>query len=747
LASDDSFAAAGTEASLAMTACEQAWSERYPGQIGIILVNGRLIDEGFTGGVAPDVPFHFKVGFPRNDDLCRHPRKLLVSDVTPRLQVAVYDQAQFPFPPIRSSPIAEPVFVLAHEIAHTLWLGHGNGLDDNGDGLQPPTPGARRFDAFCDPLGFQNDGRLPAEDLLTTFISCEETGSTVQDNGCKTLQPLQREMSRVAAKLVPGAVLPDPVLDPAGHLVAPPGACPPTCSIPSALVLQKVEMAETPEHAITSFTHTVLQLFPPEASNRYLVYADLDNDSLTGCGVSGLDLPGDFQGAELATQVLLNVTGGIDTVSPTVWRCNTGAWIEMNDSGIAASAYAQSLFEHDPEDIFGPGIIAIQMPNSIRGPAGSHVRLQAVALGAGESDSLPADGAGGVISLIPPQLPACSVSAPIARPGQVVPITASALPADLIADIFVGENRTGTASIGSGGQLDTDIVIPATSLPGIRTVEVLVRNSATSAVCAILIEGDALTPATTATLTPQPNFNEWNNTSVSVALNAVDVPGGPGIKEITHSATGAQPIAQTITPGAFVEFAIDTEGHTEISFFASNLNGVLEAANTKTVNLDKTLPTVEYAGNLSPYGILDTVHITCAAADSLSGVAFTTCEDIDGPAYLFDPADNIFSATATDFADNVGSGSTSFSLLVTYDDLCVLTNQFIAGSTLTPGQARLLGSSLCAQLQSAKAAESRGNLFAKSKSILAYIKQVIANSHVVFSADQVQVLIKLAQAL
>ena len=38
------------------------------------------------------------------------------------------------------------MLTLAHELGHAMLLGHGNGLDDNHDGLLPPTTGIRRFD-------------------------------------------------------------------------------------------------------------------------------------------------------------------------------------------------------------------------------------------------------------------------------------------------------------------------------------------------------------------------------------------------------------------------------------------------------------------------------------------------------------------------------------------------------------------------------------------------------------------------
>ncbi len=51
------------------------------------------------------------------------------------------------------------------------------------------------------------------------------------------------------------------------------------------------------------------------------------------------------------------------------------------------------------------------------------------------------------------------------------------------------------------------------------------------------IDTDA--PVTTATPTPAPNGAGWNNTDVTVTLNATDG-AGTGVKEIVYSVSGAQ---------------------------------------------------------------------------------------------------------------------------------------------------------------------------------------------------------------
>jgi len=138
--------------------------------------------------------------------------------------------------------------------------------------------------------------------------------------------------------------------------------------------------------------------------------------------------------------------------------------------------------------------------------------------------------------------------------------------------------------------------------------------------------GDTTPPITTATLSPQPNPDGWNNANVKVTLNSTDnEPGGTGVKQITYSASGAQPIATTSVNAASYPIFISSEGITVLNFFATDNAGNVEAPQSVTIKLDKTPPTIS-ATSRNPlpnaHGWNDTnvtVHFDCS--DSLSGLA------------------------------------------------------------------------------------------------------------------------------
>jgi hypothetical protein len=706
------------------TNCESAWAMSAPDQKGVVVVNARIVVSdlilgggGTTGGSTPGpdrslwVLSSEKGTGQRGDDLCGHPRHLAVSDVTPVLRSFVYDQALFqdPVTDVYVNQEFEPARVLAHELGHALMLGHGNGLDDNMDGLLPPDIGRRRFDFYCDPM-------MELEDRLTPFTTCELSDSLMKNGtNCTNLQPLQREMAREVAKLVPGAVITDPTADPAGQLVAPPGACPPTCTISPSLVLKKVEISETPARQATAFAVTTVQL-PQSGSNSYVVYADLDNNANTGCGTPLNGVPVGLHGAEIATEVDLAIaTDGTITASPHVWKCNGSSWAEVTNGTVRATAYAQPLIIDGASAVpSGPGIITIELPDSLRGPAGDPVRLQSVSVGKGASDSLPGTGNGGVVSLTPPVLPTCSVSTPVVAPGSSVTVAAASLPPHGTADLFLGDRQLGTTTVDGSGNISASVSIPATSAAGVQPLDVRVENSSASAPCALVIKGSAVTPATTATLSPAPNVNGWNNGPVTLNLAAVDVAGGPGIKEIDYSATGAQPIASTAQAGASASFTITHEGQTSVQFFAINAAGLAENAQTFGVNIDETPPTIAFSGNQGVYGLLDTVKIVCTPTDNLSGVAVVDCKGANGVGYTFPPGVNTITAAVSDYAGNVSHGSTTFTIRVTFGDVSKLTTQFRAAGCI---DSEGVANAITSKLATAQAYINAGNI-QQAKSVL-----------------------------
>ncbi len=163
-------------------------------------------------------------------------------------------------------------------------------------------------------------------------------------------------------------------------------------------------------------------------------------------------------------------------------------------------------------------------------------------------------------------------------------------------------------------------------------------------------------PVTVATLTPLPNAAGWNQSGVTISLQATDAPFGPGIDHLAYSASGAQTVPATVAPGASAAFQITAEGLSTAMFFATGVASSVEVAETIPVRIDVTPPVVmgstSAAPNANGWISVTPVSVSFHCADALSGVAV----DVPPPTVLTsEGAGQAATASCTDAAGNVGS--------------------------------------------------------------------------------------------
>jgi hypothetical protein len=99
---------------------------------------------------------------------------------------------------------------------------------------------------------------------------------------------------------------------------------------------------------------------------------------------------------------------------------------------------------------------------------------------------------------------------------------------------------------------------------------------------------DVAPPVTAATLSQEPNAAGWHNADVTVTLAAADQNGGSGLREIIYSVNGAV----SHVHGTHAVIPVTSEGTTTIVFYAKDRAGNTEVAQTVTVKLDKTAPSI-----------------------------------------------------------------------------------------------------------------------------------------------------------
>ena len=188
--------------------CREAWALRFPGRIGIpVVAVHAFVDEPATLGIAPPPPTGLQTASrlhgtgTRGDALCGSPVRLAATDVVK------------PFVTISDAALQgnDATKILAHELGHNLFLGHGNGLDDDADGRPAGIAGPRRYDQHCDADWLLAPNNIEVAEDANSTTPCSLMARAICSS---VLRPLQIETARGVARFLPGFVngTPTPVV-------------------------------------------------------------------------------------------------------------------------------------------------------------------------------------------------------------------------------------------------------------------------------------------------------------------------------------------------------------------------------------------------------------------------------------------------------------------------------------------------------------------------------------------------------
>ena len=182
----------------------------------------------------------------------------------------------------------------------------------------------------------------------------------------------------------------------------------------------------------------------------------------------------------------------------------------------------------------------------------------------------------------------------------------------------------------------------------------------------------------------------------------------------------------------------DTNGQT-FGCSASSLGGT--RTESITIRRDATAPVIAFSGVAATYRIGETIRITCAATDAMSGLAASECPSVDAGAWTYGPGTHTLRAIAVDVAGNSTQGSATFTVSLTYQGLCDLTRAWVSD--------RHAANKLCHALEQAEshALRNRGRGDPASEMLKHYIRWVGQEPDSVVSAQQRATLIGLAREL
>ncbi len=263
---------------------------------------------------------------------------------------------------------------------------------------------------------------------------------------------------------------------------------------------------------------------------------------------------------------------------------------------------------------------------------------------------------------------------------------------------------------------------PAVQLPaGSHTVTLTVSDGELTATDTVQVTvQDTIDPAIVGSRTPAANASGWNNTDVTVSFECDD--SGSGIAGCSGPTT----------------LSTDGAGQSVTGTAADNAGNTAEAT-VGGINIDKTAPAILFGGNAGTYTLDENVVITCTATDGLSGIDTADCPEVDSPAATLGVGTHTLNATATDRAGNTTTQSTTFEIVVTYDALCALVEQYVDHNGIA--------NSLCAKLQAAEAAAGRGQADTAANIVNAFKNEVAVQAGKAMTAQQAATLTMLADHL
>src|SRR5262249_14829643 len=188
---------------------------------------------------------------------------------------------------------------------------------------------------------------------------------------------------------------------------------------------------------------------------------------------------------ELVTRVVVHYEpdGEFRTAIPTVWQFHNGAFVEMIDPEIHAGVVTSTLPDSG-QPLFDN--VAVHMPDAVRGPARTQVRIQALAQRTEpkpEADRLP-DGpldGGSTLLLTPVEFPTASTTPSQVVPGATATLEASGLLPHRTAQVWLGGLLLATGIINDAGAVRMPLVMPNEARAGFRLITVGVQGAALTA--------------------------------------------------------------------------------------------------------------------------------------------------------------------------------------------------------------------------------------------------------------------------
>ena len=364
---------------------------------------------------------------------------------------------------------------LAHELGHSLFLGHGDGIDNDGNG---------QFDSCCD----------ADEDESATPYSLMSPTYTQASSGVIT--ELQKDWARTVAYRTPGLLIDPPAVYMDGRVVSDRRVDQLQDTENATVDLVWAGMSENTDTGTVLISFKLLGFITGEVKNHYVMFVDLDDNPETGSQPADLNFYTELQGIEIVAVLTVTKTSVSDVIEieSHLWIEKDGEFSELPDSQLFATVTTISEAESQIP-LFD--IVSLEFPSSLIDPIGPIVRFQALSQNsAGDFfDHLPDIGKNenAVLYMTSPQYPGCKVSPTKVASGETVTVEAWGLIPKQEAEVYFTQQILAVGDADKNGAVRVDFVMPKVILEGQQLLTVRSEGSGLTADCAIeVIDRDEL---------------------------------------------------------------------------------------------------------------------------------------------------------------------------------------------------------------------------------------------------------------
>ncbi len=381
---------------------------------------------------------------------------------------ALMDDPSFYLPPGPDFRTFETQLV-GHEFGHAFCLQHGDGFDDNTDGMldngdDPASPFALGFPGtLCDSNNVMqycwHDTGAPAAPTMVWV------GSGTPIPGILT--GAQVTVVRTHAMALPDTVVdpvPLPLRSERSDVIG---------EIPEAYAhvdLGTVAVTVEPSGKVTTFSLTTRRPFPRIFTSTFYVIVDADNNPATGGAPAALGVPTDLKGAELVFTLTpdRNATPPI-TASAVKFDPAKGAFAPLSGRIAASWVTLDAIVDYPGPSVRVAERLAVRLTDDARGPLAATFRVEYLAV---DVPSKTVDRARTQMNFATPVFPQCKTDPEVIPAGGTATVTASGLLPSRSVHVLIGDRQVGTAESDAAGSATATFVVPRRTSQGKHLITV-----------------------------------------------------------------------------------------------------------------------------------------------------------------------------------------------------------------------------------------------------------------------------------